>query len=326
MSNLIEVKREAPGDSIAVMSYNILVGGNHGRMAAIEAVLRDQRPDIVGVQEANDPDALDALADRLGMRCVVGYVASGFHVALLSRFPLRAWAVHGHPLFQKALIEAVVDIPGEPEPWHVFNCHLTADFVLPFQSERRRAGEARACVESMGLARRLGRRHVLLGDFNAISPGEGIAAVELLRRVIELDDQRARTQDDLHGHPHLRYIIPRPLHPLLPLIRRVPATPALAGSLTALANVAWPRLAVPALLAAGYVDCLRLAAGDARVPPTCPLPRPAGRIDYIWADPATARRLQSCEVVLGGDSCPVDAASDHRPVLARFKVGVASIR
>ncbi len=52
--------------TIGIMTYNILVGGREGRLAATEAVIRQMSPDIVGIQEASDPDNIRAMADRLG--------------------------------------------------------------------------------------------------------------------------------------------------------------------------------------------------------------------------------------------------------------------
>lgn len=308
----------AASDVLTIMTYNILVGGKDGRMDAIEAVIRDCDPDIVGLEEANDIAACQALAERLGMACINGYSSGGYHLALLSRYPIRSWANYGRPVFQKGLIEAVIDVPGEPLPWHVFVGHLTADFGQGYRAERRRAAEARAFIECMATARAQGHPHVLLGDFNALAPGERLDAAELIARVTELDDLR-KVQGPIHGQPYLKYIIPPPLHPLIPLIRRIPETPWLAGMATALLNLIIPRMAINTLLRAGYVDCLRATYPLRDIPPTCPLPRPAGRIDYLWADPTIAApRLRGSIVVTGSPSCPVAEASDHRPVLAAF--------
>jgi endonuclease/exonuclease/phosphatase family metal-dependent hydrolase len=309
---------EPSGAPFAVMTYNILVGGSDGRLQATEAVIRHYVPDIVGVQEANDPAALHALAERLGMHCIMGYAASGYHVALLSRWPIRAWTQHGRPIFQKALLEAVIDLPGEAQPWHVFVAHLTADFFRGHAAERRRVAEIRAILDCMAPARERGTPHLLMGDFNTLAPGEPFHAVGLLSRVIELDAERERTRKELAGHPHLAYVVPPPLHPLLPLIRRIPSTPPLAWLFSQAANRWLPRWAVPPLLDAGYVDCVQAAYGAAPPPPTCPLPEPAGRIDYLWAYPSLAARLCGCAVIEDAPGCPVNRASDHRPVLARF--------
>lgn len=304
--------------SLTIMTYNILVGGSDGRINAIEAVIRQQTPDVVGLQEVNDPAACRALAARLGMQCVIGYAATGYHVALLSRWPIRAWAQHGRPVFQKGLIEAVIDLPGEAQPWHIFVAHLTADFFRGHAAERQRVAEIRTVIDCMAEARARGVPHLLMGDFNTLAPGEPFNATGLLARVIELDSERARTHNDLQGHPHLTYVVPPALHPLLPLIRRIPSTPALAWLFQIAAHLYLPRWTVPQLWHAGYVDCVRAAYDAAAVPPTCPLPQPAGRIDYLWAQPALAERLRACEVIEDSPGCPVNMASDHRPVVARF--------
>lgn len=302
--------------SFVVMTYNILVGGAEGRIHAAEAVIREQQPDIVGLQEANDPVACRALADRLGMHCVMGYSINAYHVALLSRWPIRSWANYGRPIFQKGLIEVVIDLPGELQPWHFFVGHLTADFYQGYAAEQRRVAEVREILACMAHARALGHPHALLGDFNTLAPGEPFDGVSLIARVAELDAERLLHKKDLHGHPHLAYVVPPILHPLLPVIRAVPTTPWLAGLCNFAVNLLLPRQAVPVLQRAGYVDCLRQSYPDARqVPPTCPLPRPAGRIDYLWVDPSLAKRLHTTTVVQDG---MVATASDHRPVVASF--------
>lgn len=303
--------------TFAIMTYNILVGGKE-RLPAIEAVIRHHAPDVVGVQEANDPALIRELAARLGMECVVGYARTGYHVALLSRWPIRAWVQHGRPVFQKGLLEAVIDLPGEPQPWHCFVAHLTAEFYRVPASERQRLREMQTMIACMADARAQNVPHLLMGDFNTLAPGEPFNAVSLLERVIELDAERARTQAQLPGQPHLKYIVPPALHPFIPLIRRIPETPWLARICNGAAQHVFPRWTIPALHQAGYVDCLRMHYASQDVPPTCPLPRPTGRIDYIWAHPTLAARLVGCAVVEDTPDCPVNAASDHRPVLAHF--------
>lgn len=319
----------------AVMTYNILVGGKDmglvtGRLGLIAQVIEACRPDIVGIQEANDPDALQRLADQVGMIPIVGTARSGFHVGLLSRWPVREWRLHpapGHPaqaIFQKALLEATIDLPGEPEPWHIFVAHLTADFHKGWWAERRRVAEIASIIEVMAEVRAQGLPHLLMGDFNSLAPGERFNLVRLIARVVELDDIRLREQRALPGQPHLGYLVPRPLRPLLPAIRRIPTTPWLAGAVNFAANLAFPRFVYPTLKRAGYVECLRQAIGDPRaIPPTCPLPLPAGRIDYIWASPDIAARLRGCEVVADAPDRPVLLASDHAPILARFAPVIA---
>lgn len=76
-----------------------------------------------------------------------------------------------------------------------------------------------------------------------------------------------------------------------------------------------PRLVIPAVLAAGYVDVYRaLHADDGGY--TTKTPTPVVRIDYIFASPALAARAISCDRVEG--ALPI-YASDHLPVRADFE-------
>lgn len=304
--------------TIGIMTYNILVGGREGRLAATEAVIRQMSPDIVGIQEASDPDNIRAMADRLGMACVMGISQDGYHVALLSRWPIVAWAQHVHPLFQKALLEAVVAIPGEAQPWHLFVTHLTAQFWRGTAAEEMRRDEMRVCLAAMADLRARDVPHLIMGDFNSLAPGEPFNAIGLLSRVIDLDDERARRNGDLPGQPHLKNVVPPRLHPLLPIIRQVPRHRWTVNLFQRGASRLFPRLTIPELQRQGYADCLRWNRTASMIPPTCPLPHPAGRIDYIWVSPDLAGRIASCDVAQDSPECPILAASDHVPVLARF--------
>jgi exodeoxyribonuclease III len=76
-----------------------------------------------------------------------------------------------------------------------------------------------------------------------------------------------------------------------------------------------PRLVVPAILRAGYVDCYR------RLHPvepgfTYPAHAPWLRLDRVFASSALAPRLVACDVVTGPDA---ERASDHLPVAAAFR-------
>lgn len=78
-----------------------------------------------------------------------------------------------------------------------------------------------------------------------------------------------------------------------------------------------PRLAIPHLLDAGYIDCFRaMHRGASRAPGyTYPALHPRLRSDYIFASAQLARRLVACDVVT---SPSVGTASEHYPVQAEF--------
>src|SRR5579859_4421072 len=108
-----------------VMTWNVLMSG-WPRIEAIEAVIRDARPDVVGLQEIG-PRALFRLADRLGMAralCATGG-GRGPAVGLLSRWPVREGPSHVDAPLCNALLEAVIE-PPDATPLRIFVTHLAA--------------------------------------------------------------------------------------------------------------------------------------------------------------------------------------------------------
>ncbi len=68
---------------IRLVSYNLMTGGE-GRADPLAETILGQKPDIVGVQEADDAAVLRRLSDRLEMNFVVGQSAGGV-VAIFSK-------------------------------------------------------------------------------------------------------------------------------------------------------------------------------------------------------------------------------------------------
>lgn len=88
----------------------------------------------------------------------------------------------------------------------------------------------------------------------------------------------------------------------------------LLRAILALQFAPWPRVVVPALRRAGYVDAWqRLYPGAPGR--TMPTPTPALRLDYLFLSPELATRLVDVAVVT---SPPADRASDHFPLVAGF--------
>jgi len=76
-----------------------------------------------------------------------------------------------------------------------------------------------------------------------------------------------------------------------------------------------PHFALSQITRAGYADCFR------RLHPSAPgltwMPwLPSARLDYVFANPAMAARLQRCEVIT---TALAAKASDHFPLLAEFE-------
>ena len=91
--------------------------------------------------------------------------------------------------------------------------------------------------------------------------------------------------------------------------------PARMRRIMAMQGYAVPRLAVPRLVRAGYLDCFRHLHPDD--PGFTFMPRVrTTRYDYVLAPPDLAARLAACEVVR--QPAAVLDASDHLPLMAEF--------
>ncbi|HEX9038519.1 MAG TPA: endonuclease/exonuclease/phosphatase family protein [Ktedonobacterales bacterium] len=297
-----------------VMTWNVLAGG-WPRLDAIEAVIRDARPDVIGMQEIL-PDALDALARRLDMRPLSAPSLSGrgSPVGLLSRWPARVAATHANVPLRNALLEAEIAPPGAP-PIRVAVVHLAAAYSA------WRAGEG-VRLREIGLA--LARiapepdrqRLLLMGDFNSLAPGEDILAARLLLRAADNDAERAQGAE-LDGLPGLAKVLPPPLRPVGDALVAAARWAPVARLFDSATGVYIPRAVVATTRASGLVDLAAAVQPDPRLRPmTCPSDEPAGRIDYLFASPPLAKALLGCETLTDAPARPVTAASDHRPVLA----------
>jgi endonuclease/exonuclease/phosphatase family metal-dependent hydrolase len=307
------------GPTFAVMTYNILAGGGP-RLGAIEAIIRDAGADFVGIQEALRPDLLAPLAARLGMHCALARSPSSWHVAALSRWPILETRVYSGPRMLRALLELLVELPGGMRV-RCFVTHLAASFSRPLAGEPRRLREIRVALERMAEARAGGEPHVLLGDLNTLAPGERLVATAVLRHALAIDAARRARDPSVIGLPSVDDLLPWWVRPIRPLLVAASKGGPLGWLCDALAAAYVPRWVVRRLRAAGYIDCYAALHPDPRTRAfTCPQPEAAGRIDYIFASPALASRLVCCEVLSDTPTRPVERASDHRPVLARFRL------
>lgn len=305
--------------TFGLLTYNILAGGGP-RLDAIETVIRASGADIVGLQEAQRPDLLELLAERLGMHHTLGRAPNGWHVAALSRWPFVETRVHTGPDIPRALLEALVVLPDGGR-LRLFVTHLSAAFRQRRAGERQRLRELAGVLERMRHARQSGEPHALAGDFNSLAPGERFRAMLVLRHALAVDAARRARKPNMHGHPGVDFILPplaRPLRLPLMLANRVPP---LAWLCDRAASAYMPRDVVRGVRNAGYTDCYAALQPDPRAREfTCPARSLAGRIDYIFASPELASRLDCCDVLADAPGRPVTLASDHRPVLARFRL------
>lgn len=195
-----------------IVTYNIhgwRTADNQPNLTAVGDVLQALNPDIVGLNEVyyprvvvgSDQPALEALAARLGMSFVFGpclrwpaqddMPAEAYGNALLSRWPILANAAHHltskeedpqrllDAKEQRGLLEARIQLPGG-ETFTAYSIHLD------HTDEEVRAIQLR--IARTWLGRDRSRPHVVMGDFNAISPWD---FAERAADLDELSDHRS---------------------------------------------------------------------------------------------------------------------------------------
>jgi endonuclease/exonuclease/phosphatase family metal-dependent hydrolase len=300
-----------------ILSYNILVGGTR-RVDQITQIIKSANPDIVGLIEATNSRVVEELAERLGMQYRMSAYprhTQDWQVALLSRLPIVRTHIHECPdVLTKPLLEVCVE-DCDGRELTVFVTHLAAAFYQGRGGEGIRRGEVREILRIM--ASKQGTPHLLIGDFNALAPGDCLKASVLLRYLVELDRRHKQDPKATLGHPYLNFVVPEPLRFLNPLLRVIPRSKLLSALFDEAGSLYAPRGSINLVLKAGYVDSFRrMNPNDQGF--TCPAGAPAGRIDYIFASPELAECLSACTVISGGNGLRGAEASDHLPILAEF--------
>lgn len=146
---------------LRLLSYNIRYGGR-GRVRPLARVISDANPDVVLLQEATDPSVIENLARETVMP---HWGSRPEHsMGFLTRIPVRhsGWHQPGnarHPF---------LDLVLEGVDCRIFGLHLVAWFSK--WTERKRAREIRALLD--GIREHQHGFHVIVGDFNALAPGE----------------------------------------------------------------------------------------------------------------------------------------------------------
>jgi endonuclease/exonuclease/phosphatase family metal-dependent hydrolase len=320
---------EASG--IRVLAYNILLGGER-REERIARVLARSGADLIALEEVRDNGLVGRLAGQLGMTAVYGAPSDGgpLGLALLTRLPIAAHRNRRHPGMLRSHLEVTVrPRRGERLRFHVV--HLAARFGGKAKGEARRLRELEAVLADIAAEPAL--PHIILGDFNSISPGDHVAATSFFRRMNELRQARLLVRrTDGWMWPEAGDDEEWLAHGIDPALKAgVPSLPWVTGPLTALVpehggvdrllGRAIERWTVPRLLDAGYVDCYRHLHPRAHGY-TCATWMPAARIDYVFASPEALPLVAACDVVVGRGRAAreVSSASDHFPVYADLDV------
>src|SRR4051794_1081986 len=99
---------------LRVMTYNILAGaeqaeteGDKARLELICQIVRQAQPDLLAMQEITSEEAFQALAHALEFsETALAHGAVGYHIGLLSRYPVTGLKEHNNPkIFRHGALE-----------------------------------------------------------------------------------------------------------------------------------------------------------------------------------------------------------------------------
>jgi endonuclease/exonuclease/phosphatase family metal-dependent hydrolase len=169
---------------VRLLTFNICQGGR-GREAAIANAIRAAEPDLVILQEARYPDAVNRIADLAGFAQFGA--KRGESLAFISREPVSSAQWHKPRVSRHAFLE----VEPASTAWRVFGVHLSA--VHAAWTEQRRVFELRALLKAIAVHQH--GPHVLAGDFNTVAPGELLDPRKLparLRALVWLSGGRVR--------------------------------------------------------------------------------------------------------------------------------------
>lgn len=294
-----------------VLSYNILLGGLH-RENQLAAILESANADVIGLVEANSSRVVEELAKRLGMQFRLTGRSRGmrdYNLALLTRLPITYTRVHTQPhiFTRRHLLEVgVEELDGRQLT--IFVTHLTANFYSGIHSVSKRRSEVQEILHIM--ARHQGQPHLVMGDFNSIASGEEFKVSALLRFFRNEQRMQQATRPKLQdGMKFVRHTIKR--------ILRIGIYNPMLTPLTDRLTRIYVHGGIDLLQEAMYTDCYRRIhpEGDGFTFHTA---MPVGRIDYIFASPELAPRLENCAMLTEGQGVSSKEASDHLPLYADF--------
>jgi exodeoxyribonuclease-3 len=150
--------------TLKVLSYNIREGGDN-RLSTIASIIRQQQPDAVALLEATSRANALTLARDLRMQLAFGEANNGIHIAWLSRLPIQRTENHRLAALAKTLLE--IEVAWEGAALHLFATHLASRW-----DGRRPVDEVPAILDV--LRPLVGRPHLLVGDLNALRPGDPV--------------------------------------------------------------------------------------------------------------------------------------------------------
>lgn len=148
---------------LTVLTYNLHLA-EEDRLPLVLSMLRRGRPDLIALQEVADRGTAERLARGLGMHAVFGEANDGVsHLAWLSHLPVRRSRNQRLPALAKTLLELEVAWRGMP----------VRAFAIHLASRHDQSSPEDEIAAVLNVWRPLsGQPHLVVGDFNALRPGD----------------------------------------------------------------------------------------------------------------------------------------------------------
>jgi endonuclease/exonuclease/phosphatase family metal-dependent hydrolase len=152
---------------LRILTYNLYFGGTD-RLEAIQQVLAHARADVITLTEADDPEVVATLAERLELNHIWAEGSGDRHIATLSRLPILEWQVYNKPPLTQAVLETKLGLSDRTVS--VYSVHFLPYLLLPFEIRRWQAvGKLLEVIRG-----RQPGPHLVVGDLNAIAPGDRV--------------------------------------------------------------------------------------------------------------------------------------------------------
>jgi len=279
-----------------IVSYNILDGGE-GRADPLGEVIEAQRPDVVGLVEADDEAVVRRIARRLGMDWILA-AGNAHALAILSRYPVIETINYApwQPELSRGLLVAQLQV-GEAMV-QVAVTHLHPYAAEP--DEDRRMGELEVILPLLGGGRRTKRGHP---EYS----GERLSsAVESEGNILDVPFLFAGVQvlmGDFNSNSPVQRIDPEKCKP-----STRQAWEANGGRI--------PRRVIQKVLEEGFVDALEMCdLRAAQTAGTFSTQFPGQRVDYIFLRGIDHAQIHSAWIE---QDRLAKYASDHFPVGAQI--------
>lgn len=188
-----------PPGAFTAMTFNILDGAV-GKGPAIAKVVRAVNPDIVSLDEADDPATAEQIATATGLREHLCLGNNEYHIALLTRWTIESASCYTAYPIQKSVNIAVLRSPAGLRVV-VYACHMT-----PLQGYEKRRGEEMRTIVGLAAEQHPDLPALVMGDLNSQPADDGATENATVTPVLTAAgwvDSYREVHPDAHAFPGL---------------------------------------------------------------------------------------------------------------------------